>query len=171
MKMSFLICAKKTIHLLILPKKLWTCLEQRRLYLLIIHKPTKTRKAGSSLAHWSLVSEKKRNMYNSVQTRLFRVSEWLMSALNYRPIHTFCFVVLAYWNNRPQVDMSLHSNTISWSGAIIQNHDLLHWRHANHYITDVVPDYLEPITVMIVNSFSFQIYQLHIYIICAEDSQ
>ena len=129
---------KKTIHLLIIPKKLWTCLEQRRLYLLIIHKPTKTRKAGSSLAHWSLVSEKKRNMYNSVQTRLFRVSEWLlfntkwaivqiyhgrnklyfiemmMSALNYRPIHTFCFVVLAYWNNRPQVDMSLHSNTISW---------------------------------------------------------
>jgi len=38
-----------------------------------------------------------------------------MSALYY--IHTLDFIVIVYWNSRPQEDMSLHSDILFWFRA------------------------------------------------------
>jgi hypothetical protein len=54
-----------------------------------------------------------------------------------------CFVlVLAHWNNSPRVDMSLHSDTLSWMRATYYiprvdmsfHSDTLSWMRATHYM-------------------------------------
>ena len=38
----------------------------------------------------------------------------MISAWYYTNILSWIFIVLAHWNNSPRIDMSLHSDTLSW---------------------------------------------------------
>ena len=41
----------------------------------------------------------------------------MMSTLYYTNMLSWIVIVLVHWNNSPQVDMLLHSDTLSWFGA------------------------------------------------------
>ena len=49
--------------------------------------------------------------------------------------------MLAHWNNIPRIDMSSHSDTLSWF-RVNQSHEHMIYRirgeHANYYTTDAV---------------------------------
>jgi len=80
----------------------------------------------------------------------------------------FFFIVLAYWNNSPRVDMSLYSDTLSWFQAIQSLLLLLNaaslaeknkyqfnslWgEHANHYTIDAVTNYICILVLIVTNN-------------------
>ena len=47
-------------------------------------------------------------------------NEMVMSILYWTNMLNWVFIVLAHWNNRPLVDMSFYSDTLSWFCANIK---------------------------------------------------
>jgi hypothetical protein len=54
-------------------------------------------------------------LFNKNKLRLIRC--WWGPLCNHANKLSWIFIVLAHWNNSPRVDMSLHSDTLSWFRA------------------------------------------------------
>ena len=72
---------------------------------------------GEQMSDCCVMPTQQCGSYIMARTSLFSM-EWWWGPLCTRPTHLVgFFIVLAHWNNSPRVDMSLHSDTLSWFRA------------------------------------------------------
>ena len=72
---------------------------------------------GNGLSEWSSLNTKWAFLPLSWRENVTFNERMLMSAVYLANTLNCIFIVLAHWNNRPRVDMSLHLDTLPWFRA------------------------------------------------------
>ena len=92
-----------------------TCICPCHVYMLIRH-PSLTSKSEWVIV-CCLTSNEQFVSYIMARTIYIQFNEMMMSALYYTNTHDWILIVLVHWNNSSLVDMSLHSDTLTWFWA------------------------------------------------------
>jgi hypothetical protein len=73
--------------------------------------------SASSLITCSLIHSYQISFCPSTMRTCFKYSRSFNKKSRYQIYCRWIFIVLAHWNNSPRIDMSLHSDTLSWCRA------------------------------------------------------